>query len=1160
MALAFISQCICYAPDLAAQNSSLPAQIEIFPVITDSSYFLGDWVEANSIQVNTASTKIPRQNWHFDEENGSIRFVNTRSFEFSPKDTLYINYNAYPIALKKWYKPPTLPNYKILLGNTEQLSYDKGAHIDGDTDNIFSGSNLQQYGSLSRGIVVGTNQDFALESGLNFELKGNLTENINIEAAITDKNIPIQPDGTTQNLREFDKVLINLYSVNSNLQMGDIDVKFDRSSFAKLNRRLQGAAGNRASSSGNYSGAVSVMRGTYHSVKFDGNDGMQGPYRLTGKNGESFVIVLAGTEQVFINGRQVSRGEENEYIIDYGLGEVTFTNNLLITDETRITIEYEYIDRNFNRTLMAVEVGESFFDDRISFGATVIRQADGNELLSQQTLSESDIEILKNVGNNLDLAIASGAAYVSESDRESTVRYALRDTTENNQLISIYIQSSDSNEAIYKVTFTHVGANKGSYKRVGSTVNGMIYEWVGKHNGDYEPYRKLPAPQKQQMAAFNSEYRIGKNASIYGEWAVSEFDQNRFSTLGKENNVDMAYTGGIKINNQEIGLGKLNFDLNRRYSGRNFQYFERTKEVEFDRKWNIQNQTDAKELLNEAKVDWLIGENAELSAEYGLIELTGFKGQRQASKVELNNLNGFSLVYNQDWVNTTNNPTNEKGDWLRQDISLSKEFNFSGLQYSPYLYIEHEIKSDKELESDSLLNNSLSFIDVGPGFAFGKDALRLDYSISYRNQQGVLDNKFHDEYAAMTHRFIVNYAPSNNFYTQNQLKWRKKNVNDTFASANNIADKNNLLLKSNTGYRLFSDKWQGEILYEAGTKREALYQETYIEVGPEFGQYVWDDLNGDGVQQIDEFFPELTANEGTYIRQLLPSDELFSVIDLNFGLRNEIMPFGFLPDDSALEILGFLKQIRLFSNIRIQESSTTNRLSDVYFLKLSTFRNDATTLHGRFLLDKELDLLPGYDRGDLRLKYSYLGNFNKRSSETIKAGSTLFSMEARYRITDVLEAELNAGQGKTSNTSSQLSTRNYDIGTKNLEIGLHSTINRSWRSGLIGNYTLKRDESPNIPVNAKIFKIKNMNRVFLFKKIQANGSIELRNSIVNGIASNYGLFELTEGTGEGYSVLWHLNGSYNLGNSIKLSFMYNGRTAENRKTINTFKIVVNAVF
>src|SRR5690606_16895318 len=168
---------------------------------------------------------------------------------------------------------------------------------------------------------------------------------------------PIQPEGNSQRLQEFDKVFIQLRKDGASLIAGDHEIRSPDNYFMKYYKKTKGVfaalrsetnSGWSQESSVNYS----VSKGQFKRTTIPAEEGNQGPYRVSQTGNDLFVVILAGTERIYLDGQLLQRGELNDYTIDYNLGEITFTPRIYISATSRIVVEYEFAEQNYLRSLL----------------------------------------------------------------------------------------------------------------------------------------------------------------------------------------------------------------------------------------------------------------------------------------------------------------------------------------------------------------------------------------------------------------------------------------------------------------------------------------------------------------------------------------------------------------------------------------------------------------------------------------------------------------------------------------------------------------------------------------------------------------------------------------------------------------------------------------
>ena len=220
-------------------------------------------------------------------------------------------------------------------------------------NNPFEGLNTK--GSISRGINLGNNRNAVLNSELDLQIFGKLNSKVEVTASIQDANIPLQDGGYSQKLDEFDQIFIELKSEKWKIRAGDIDLKNSSTYFGRFEKRIQGllvSAKINETDNAYVSGAI--VKGQFKSSNIQVQDGNQGPYKIQGGQGELYILVVSGSEKIYVDGILLQRGENRDYVINYNAGEVIFNTTYPIRSEMRVKIDYQISDSNYSRFMAYV--------------------------------------------------------------------------------------------------------------------------------------------------------------------------------------------------------------------------------------------------------------------------------------------------------------------------------------------------------------------------------------------------------------------------------------------------------------------------------------------------------------------------------------------------------------------------------------------------------------------------------------------------------------------------------------------------------------------------------------------------------------------------------------------------------------------------------------
>jgi hypothetical protein len=1089
-------------------------------------------------------------------------------FRKKKPDSILVSYKKFPFNFenKFFHKDQNKLNTDLARPNNPYtITYTNTAK----QDFLFQNDGLNKNGNISRGISFGSTQDVVLNSNLNLQVSGKLTPEIDMVMAATDNNIPFQADGTTAQLQEFDKVFIQLNNKTTKMIVGDYQMSRPQNSyFMNYYKRAQGMylENNYSDSSSKnpivfkttISGAVS--RGKFSRQVFFGTENNQGPYRLKGADNEPFIIILSGTEKIYIDGKLLQRGQENDYIIDYNSGELTFTARQIITKDKRIVAEFQYAERNYGRSVFFF--GEEVSGRKAKAFINVYSEQDNKNRPLQQTLTQEQKNVMINIGDTLDKAVYSGVEVATFNN--SDVFYRKVDTLVGGLIYkSVYVYSTNPDSAKYRLKLSNVGAGKGNYNQVSSTANARVYQWVapvgGLLQGSFEPVIPLVTPKQNQMVTGGFSYSVTNNNVFGVEGVYTKNDINRFSTADKGNDEG----SGVKVTsqNQKILSGdsgrratKLIYNANYEFVQQRFKQIERFRSIEFERDWN---RPPSVVLLNDqhlANAEVGLTKKTGSSITYGLnlfSEGNNYQGLRH-------NVNGtykirdFTAGYNGSFLTTNDNLNFQNTEFYRHKTLVSKKFSKIKLAYSDVF----ENNLFKRTIDKTLLPRTYQFWEW-EGSVSNADSSKNKIKVFYKERRDKLaygnelkDSTFATNIGIQSSFYSIKNNPITLIVTNRKLELR--NVVGAFLKPDNT-----LLSRLEYNPRYFKGLITAGLFYETGYGLENKKEFYYLEVAPGQGQYAWVDYNGNNIKELNEFEIAHFSDQARYIRIYTPTNKYIKVLQNVLSLSFNIRPSAILKN-AKTPLARFVKRWMLQTAFRVDNKTSDSKNPNNFNPLLKV--NDTLLIGSNNNLRQSVFF--NQSSAVFGADYTYTQNQSKQLLVNGLENRSLLSHEVKGRISFLRSWAINSSVilSEKGNSSQFFSTRNYLIQTRETEQKLIFQPGTFFRVSGIYKYNEKR----NI-IEGGFQKATTNTYALEFKYNQTEkGSLTGRFDFIqikyNDDANSPVAYEMLNALSKGENYTWELNYQRNLSNNIQISINYTGRKTPNVNVIHLGGAQIKAFF
>jgi hypothetical protein len=1192
----------------AAQISNLRSKV--LPALTMPQLLDTLTVVPNSVQVADAATGERISPKNFTLKNNQISF-DTSSLIPHPS-FLVIRYRVLPFNLAA---PLSRLDTSVLKKPGDQLigyAYDPYAD---EQRPLLPQRGLDYNGNYTRGLSFGNNQNLVLNSQFNLQMGGTLGD-LEILAAITDNNIPLQPEGNTQQLREFDKIFIQVSKDRTKLIAGDYELARPDGYFMNYFKKLQGATfsrqwavrsrqstvGSRQPGAGKLTApgpmletkaSAAIARGKFARNNLVAQEGNQGPYRLVGAEGEQFIIVLSGTEKVFVDGKLMQRGLDADYVIDYNAGHITFTNRRLITKDSRIVVEFDYNTQDYQRSLYAFNADWQGKNYRLYLNT--YSEQDGRQPIDDD-FSQAELLVLQNAGDSSLNAVVSAIDTVEEYSA-FRVLYELRDTVVYGvSYANVLVFSTNQQLAKYTAGFSQVGQGNGNYILDTETAaNGRVYRWVapdsltGQPQGQFEPVRRLVAPNRQQLYTAGGEFSPSAKTKLRAEVALSNFDQNRLSDVNDGDNVGLAGTVGAKhifelkkakdegqpaapnqspITNHQSPTIEL--EANYEFAQQKFKELNPYRPAEFTRDWNVNRSVNDVGIVTRPTDEHLFNGGATLrtpklgSLQYnfgGFLRDSLYTGLKHFGRYAYLK-NGWDIWAQGDFLTTKS--LTERSEFFRPKANFAMPFlrdSTGTVFWKAGVYGERESNSrfakNQISSGPDTLNTASFFYDLVRFYVESPENERFAFKTSYQRREDHAPNGEDFKRSTTADELNLNgsWQQSRNSQLGWNFTWRQLAIKDTTLSKLDPSD--TYLGRLDYSLNILKGVAQSNTSYEIGSGQERKLEFTYLQVPAGEGTHVWTDRNGDGKVQLDEVEIAPFQDVANAVRVTVFTDDFIRTNNVTFNQSLRLEPKAvwfnakggkkFLSKFSTQSSLQITRKVRKLDGVsawnpfqlEVADTALVSTRSSVYN---TLFFNRA---------DPKYDVQLGMS--DNQNKLVQTTGFESRRQQTQ-------FVKTRWNVTKSISFQTELNLGTDQQGSEQFESKRYRIASWEAKPQLTWQPSNSFRMGATWRHKFAENRLDTLGENAKTNDFKWEMTYNQSAKTSIRSEFSLVKIDFTGQANSPVGFAFLQGLQNGKNFIWSLTLDRQVAKNIRIGITYEGRKTGTANLVHVGRAQVGAVF